>query len=89
MVLEAGNSPAIIFKHHRELATEEDPPQSSTKPGFSPRPKSATTSAFASVSFTPANAKNEVDTRTPAELIDLIEAKSREVQELLAALKAL
>jgi len=27
VALEAGNSPAIIFKHYRELATEEDAQQ--------------------------------------------------------------
>ena len=35
------------------------------------------------------NAKTEEDTRTPAELIELIEMKGREVQEFLAMLKAL
>ena len=35
------------------------------------------------------NAKTEEDTRTPAELIDLIETKGREVQKLLAKLKSL
>jgi len=35
------------------------------------------------------NRKAEVDTRTPAELLDLIEAKGREVSEALAALRAM
>ena len=34
------------------------------------------------------NARHEQDTRTPAELLDLIEAKGREVAEALAALRA-
>jgi len=34
------------------------------------------------------NRKEEVDTRTPAELLDLIESKGREVQEAIAALRA-
>ena len=33
--------------------------------------------------------KAEVDQRTPAELLDLVEAKGREVAEALAALRAL
>jgi type I restriction enzyme M protein len=33
------------------------------------------------------NIKNNEDTRTPEELLDLIEAKGREVAESLAALK--
>ena len=33
------------------------------------------------------HAKNEEDTRTPEELLDLIEAKGREVAEALAALR--
>jgi len=33
-------------------------------------------------------AKNNQDTRTPEELLDLIEAKGREVAEALAALRA-
>ena len=33
------------------------------------------------------NAKNNDDTRTPAELLDLIEAKGREVAEALAILR--
>lgn len=35
------------------------------------------------------NAKNEKDTRTPAELIEFIDAKGREVGEALAALRGL
>lgn len=35
------------------------------------------------------NAKHEEDTRTPAELIQLIESKGREVMEILAKLKAI
>ena len=35
------------------------------------------------------NRKADVDRRTPAELLDLIEAKGREVAESLAALRAL
>ena len=35
------------------------------------------------------NRKEDVDRRTPAELLDLIEAKGREVTEALAALRAL
>lgn len=35
------------------------------------------------------NAKNDGDTRTPTELLDLIEAKGREVSEALATLRAL
>ncbi|MGH7378608.1 MAG: SAM-dependent DNA methyltransferase, partial [Candidatus Methylomirabilales bacterium] len=34
------------------------------------------------------NAKSQQDTRTPEELLDLIEAKGREVAEALAALRA-
>lgn len=34
------------------------------------------------------NRKEEVDTRTPAELLDLIEAKGKEVSEAIAALRA-
>jgi type I restriction enzyme M protein len=33
------------------------------------------------------NAKNDEDTRTPGELLDLIEAKGREVAEALASLR--
>jgi type I restriction enzyme M protein len=33
------------------------------------------------------NAKHEEDTRTPEELLDLIEAKGQEVAEALAALR--
>ncbi len=33
------------------------------------------------------NAKNEADTRTPEELLDIIEAKGREVAEALAVLR--
>jgi hypothetical protein len=33
------------------------------------------------------NAKMDVDTRTPAEILDIIEAKGREVAEALAALR--
>jgi hypothetical protein len=33
------------------------------------------------------NAKNNQDTRTPEDLLDLIEAKGREVAEALAALR--
>ena len=33
------------------------------------------------------HAKNNEDTRTPEELLDLIEAKGREVQDALAALR--
>ena len=35
------------------------------------------------------NAKRDEDTRTPEELLDIIEAKGREVAEALAALRAL
>jgi type I restriction enzyme M protein len=35
------------------------------------------------------NRKADVDLRTPAELLDLIEAKGREVAEALAALRVL
>jgi len=35
------------------------------------------------------NAKRNEDTRTPEELLDVIEAKGREVAEALAALRAL
>ena len=35
------------------------------------------------------NEKAEVDTRTPAQLLDLIEVKGKEVNEALAALRAL
>jgi type I restriction enzyme M protein len=34
------------------------------------------------------NAKNEQDTRTPEELLDLIEAKGKEVAEALMTLRA-
>jgi type I restriction enzyme M protein len=35
------------------------------------------------------HARREKDTRTPEELLDIIEAKGREVAEALAALRAL
>jgi type I restriction enzyme M protein len=35
------------------------------------------------------HAKRDVDTRTPEELLDLIEAKGREVAEAIAALRAI